>query len=317
MGYHPRIETSDNASFVTSRARNCELWFANNPELEEYILGTLGKLTERYSLTLYAFALEGDHYHSVYKTPRLNRANFQRDFNSIVARAIPRYNSHYPGGTFWQRRYSGEHIHSDDDIENQFFYTVLQPVQDGLVPKIGDSPYYNCFHDAVWGRERAFKVVNWGAYNTAKRYKAHVAIKDYTEVVTLKYERLPGYEGLSQKEYAKLMMEKLEVYRQEILRQRRAEGKDDFVGREALEKVRPGTPASNPKVSTVDSFRPRVLGVGKNYREGIRWYFEHYEAYQEASKRYRAGDFGVEFPPGMYRPPVWMVVAVSGPFSPL
>ena len=47
------------------------------------------------------------------------------------------------------------------DIEEQFFYTVLQPVQDGLVPNINEYPGYNCFEDAIQGKERVFKVINW------------------------------------------------------------------------------------------------------------------------------------------------------------
>lgn len=86
---------------------------------------------------------------------------------------------------------------------------VVQPVNDGLVDDIKDYPGYNCFEDAVTGRSRKYKVVNWKQYNDARRWKPLVSIDDFTELCTLTYTRLPGYEHLSQKAYATLMRKKL------------------------------------------------------------------------------------------------------------
>ena len=60
MGYHLRIESKDKASFVTTRTRNSELWFANNVKVEELALARLAKYRDTYRVRLYAFALEGD-----------------------------------------------------------------------------------------------------------------------------------------------------------------------------------------------------------------------------------------------------------------
>ena len=219
MGYHPRIESKELASFLTSRCRNSELWFANNRPVELATLGYAAKFKWRYGVKLYALALEGSHIQMPAHFPDANRADFMRDFNSSVARAVDRLTEHYPGGGLFQRRYSGETISDHkDDIEEYFFYTVLQPVQDGLVTKISDYPFYNCFSDAVNGIEREYEVVNWAEYNARKRYNPSLNIRDFIEIVTLKYERLPGYERLSQKEYSNLMHQKLEVRRAKIVK---------------------------------------------------------------------------------------------------
>jgi hypothetical protein len=199
MAYHPRIETADMGSFLTTRSRNSELWFANNPALERSTLGYAAKYTQRYSVKLYALAIEGNHIQGPADFPLCNRAAFMRDFNSTVARAVRRVTPSYPGGRFWGRRYSSEFLPGPEDIERQFFYTVLQAVQDGLVTKISDYKGYNCFHDAVWGITRKFEVVRWGEYHAAKRHNQAVAIKDYTDIYELKYERLPGYETYRKK----------------------------------------------------------------------------------------------------------------------
>lgn len=106
MSYNPRIECQDVASFQTTRARNSELWFVNNHQLEEAILGYAALYSTRYEVKMYALAIEGNHIQKVAQFPKANRAHFMRDFNSAVARSVARYQSNYKGGTLWARRYS-------------------------------------------------------------------------------------------------------------------------------------------------------------------------------------------------------------------
>ena len=188
-------------------------------------------------------------------------------------------------------------------MKTGFFYTVLQAVQDGLVEKLADYPWYNCFHDAVWGIERKFKVIRWAEYNAARRHNAKVSIKDYTDIVVLKYERLPGYEHLTQKQYALLMQKRLEERRIEIVKKRKEAGLG-FVGREALLEISPGSRPRHTKTSTRYSHRPRVLAVCSQRRKEVNaWYFDTYARYKAASLRYRSGELGIKFPPGTYMPP--------------
>lgn len=302
MSYHPRIETAEYSSFLTTRSRNSELWFVNNPRLEEAILGYAAKFSKRYEVKLYALAIEGNHIQAVADFPELNRSKFMRDFNSCVARAVPRYCSEHPGGTFWARRYSVEYMPGIEDLEDRFFYTVLQAVQDGLVERISDYPGYNCFHDAVHGLTRTFTVVRWSEYNDAKRFNPNASIKDYTDEIELKYERLPGYEHLSQRDYAKLMHAKLEERRRIVVEEREAAGLR-AAGTQALLRVRPGSVPKTTKTSTLFSYRPRILSVCPiRKRIGDEWYFGKYTAFKEASKRYLQGFLEIEFPQGMYKP---------------
>lgn len=302
MGYHPRIESDHLASFLTTRSRNSELWFANNPTLETTILGYVAKYALRYNVSLYALAIEGNHIQAPALFPKQNRASFMRDLNSSIARAVPRHTPQYQGGRFWARRYSSEFLLAPEDIEEYFFYTALQPIEDGLVEKIKDYPSYHFFHDAVWGIEREFEVINWGAYNAAKRFNPKTPIKDFIETVTLSYQRLPGYEHLSQKEYAHLMYQKLENRRLEIINERKAKGLS-FAGTLALRKTKPGSLPKNTKTSSSTTHRPRVLSVCPERRAFyIAWYFSIYFAYRYSSRQYRSGNLLQEFPPGTYKP---------------
>lgn len=87
MGYHPRIETSEYSNLITSRTRDSRLWFVNNEQLEERILGLTAKYTTRHNITLYGFALEGNHLHLVAQMSDNNRAIFLRDLSNHFSEA--------------------------------------------------------------------------------------------------------------------------------------------------------------------------------------------------------------------------------------
>jgi len=215
-----------------------------------------------------------------------------------------------------ERRYSNELVpQHPDDIEKQFFYIALQSVQDGLVERISDNPAYNCFHDASRGIKREFELVNWTEYNRARRGKKTVNIKDFTNTYTLKYERIPGYDHLSPKEYATMMANKLEARRQQIVRERKAENKP-FAGPEYLKTVRPGSRPFKTKKSTRNSFRPRVHSACPERRKNCNiFYFSKYSRYKYASILYRSGNLDVKFPNGMYPPhlPINRYIASNPP----
>ena len=281
----------------------------NNPELEGAILGYAARYATRYEVKLYALSVEGNHIQKVAGFPRGNRAYFMRDFNSAIARAVPRFQSEYAGGRFWARRYSSEYLVGSPDVEDKFFYTVLQPVNDGLVDDIKDYPGYNCFEDAITGAERQYKVVKWKEFNDARRWDPSVSIDEFTELCTLRYERLPGYEHLTQAEYGALMRKKLEERTKEVLLARNGK---PCLGAARLKEVRPGTRPKKTKTSGPRDHRPRVLSKNAERRAtGKAWYFWIYFEYKKASRRYRAGEPNVEFPEGTYKPPLF-TVARSG-----
>jgi len=303
MGNQPRIESKDYSAFTTTRTKHSELWFINNKAFETHILALTAKYSEVRNVKLYALAIEGSHIHILADYPDENCSDFQRDLNSMIARSAPHFCFEFHDYGLWERRYSKELIPQHrDDILSKFFYTVLQPVQDGLVERISEYPGYNCCSDAIRGIKREFKIVDRTAYNRARRGKKHVNIKDYTTIHTLKFNKIPGYEDLSHKDYVRLLLKKVEERQSELIRIRHEEGKG-FVGREELLKTKPGTRAKNPKVSTRYSFRPRVSSVCPERRKLVKdFYWNCQDCFKRASAKYRKGFLDTVFPHGMYRP---------------
>lgn len=298
-----RIEHPEFGSFTTSRTINSALWFINNWPLEERILGYLAKYQEKYQVPLYAFVFHGSHFHTVTKFPQCNRARFFRDLNARAAEAVRALAFNFPGGPVFERRYSEQALPSNEDIETQFFYCALQPIEAGLVENLSDYPGYNSFYDAISGTKRMFRTTDWARYNEAKKKDPGVKLKDFVTFHALEYSRLPGYEGLTQKAYRKLMLRKFEEKRQEIVAAWKAKEHKFMTRQQLLEQI-PGTPAKNPKKSKRYDYRPLVLTACPELkRRFLEWYFSVYAAYKVASRKYLAGDVGVPFPPGTYRPP--------------
>jgi len=307
MSYHARIETSEFASLSTTRSRNSELWFINNRRLENEVLGNLAKYAKRYEVALYAFAIEGSHVHDLAHYPKANRGVFHRDLNCSIAKSVMKHAVGYPGGRLWARRYSNEFLPDAEDIEEYFFYVALQPVHDGLVDRLSEYPGYNFFNDAINGITRKFKIVRWKEYNDALRWDPNVKISSFTDIFELSYKRLPGYENLTQAEYRKVMLKKLEVKRKEAIAKRNK----PCMGAERLKQQIPGTPAKNPKKSKRYDHRPRILCVcPKRRRTANAWYFNLQFDFKEASAKYRSGDLETKFPPGTFKPPIFTCKAL-------
>ena len=294
-----RVESTDMIQLITLRTINSALWFVNNKTLEERILGFLAKYTNKYSVQLYGFCIMGSHIHLLARFPKGNRTHFCRDFAARTAEAIRMFVPQFIGGPVFERRYTQQFLPLPEDATNYFFYLALQAVEGGFTERISEYPGYNSFHDASLGIERKYKLFRYGAYNDAKRKNPAVSKKDFWEVHTLKFEKLPEYEHLDKKQYHKTLLSELEKRRAELVAKRYAEGKG-FMGAEALKRVIPGSLPANPKKG---GMRPIALSACQEAKkEVLRWYFSVVEEYKKASEKYRKGELNTQFPPGTYRP---------------
>jgi REP element-mobilizing transposase RayT len=288
--------------FGTTRTQNSRLWFINNPKLEQRILAYLARYQELYGVTIYAFVIMGNHYHLLAKFPRSNKAAFFQAFNAIIAKLTNHYVDAFEGGRLWARRVRVQAVPRNEDIENEFFYSALNPVSSGLTRLVSSYRSYSSFTDAVYDRRKTFTVINWAEYNNRKRFNPNIKPQDYASKHTLTYSRLPGYEDMTKAEYIKVMHKKLEENRTRAIEKRLSEGKG-FANVESLAKQTAGARPRATKNSKRDTHRPLVLTLCMKTKEQfLSWYFSMLEAYRLASRHFRAGDSNHEFPRGTYQP---------------
>ena len=306
-----RVEYSDIASLITTRFVNSSLWFVNNKPLEKRILGYLAKYTHKYEAVLYAFVFFGSHYHLVAQFPKCNRALFMRDFNARIAEAVKALVPEYPGGPVFERRYSEQALPLSCDIEDKVSYCALQAVAAGLCKSIDEYPGYNSFNDASAEVEREYEVISWSQYRSAKRANPNVPIKNYTEAFKLKFSRIPELDELTEEQYQDYLRSRVELDREELVKEHYAEGRVAFKSRRELMQVQASSKASKPKKSGRHDARPLVLTkCMEAKREFLEWYFSIYERYKQAVEEYFQGDFSTDFPIGTYRPPGVLIASL-------
>lgn len=306
-----RIEDPEYASFGTSRTVNSLLWFVNSPKLEDVIIAYLAKYQQKYGVVIYAFVMQGNHYHLMAHFPKSNRAMFYRDFNARIAEAVRSCVPNYVGGHLFARRYSEQAVpQSTQDIEKQFFYSALQTINSGLCRKLSDYPGYNSFNEAISGIKRKVKQIDWAKYNATKRYNPNVKLRDFTNQYELTYSRIPGYENLSQLEYKQTMLKKLEENRQKIFKEKEYEKtKHRFMTKEELLAVKPGSAPKNTKTSKRYDPRPLVLTCCQQARKTfLDKYFSILASYKSSVAEFFSGVLTVVFPKGTYRPPILLIL---------
>lgn len=304
MGQELRVETGKVLQFVTSKTLKALLWFVNNHELHEAILGALSKYAQVYGVTLYAFVLQGNHYHLIGSFPNSNRSSFMRDFNSRITFLTKKYVRLFKGGRLWTWRYSEQDLPRNEDAQKYFCYCALQPVSAGLVKDRREYPGYNSFDDAAAGVKRVCKVVNWGDYANRKRYNKKLTVADCTEEFVLEFARLPGYEHLDAENYEKEMYAMVNAHQQAVVREKEQMG-HAFPSPYFLHTVKPGSAPKRSKTSCPYQRQPRVLtGSDELRRQFYLEYKDLLRCYKEASQAFRKGDFGVQFPVGTYPPPL-------------
>lgn len=303
MGYALRTEDPEEIYLITTRTLGSRLWFINNKPLEYLILAYLAKYAQIHGVELYAFILMGNHYHLMARFPRMNKSEFMRSFNSIIAKLVASKVENYEHGRLWSRRYADQAIvGGDESLEHYYFYCALNPVLSGVSKSLREYELYNSFTDSISGKKREFKLFNRMQYNQDLNWKKRVRKRDYIKKYILSFKPLPQSVLNSKVDYKKLMLDKLSRLREEAIEERQSEGKG-FAAKETRKQMKSGAKPRHTKTIERYGFTPIVLSLCiKSKYLYLEQYFIKVNKHREASEKYRRGEL-VEFPPGTYRPP--------------
>lgn len=292
------------SSFVTRRFRNSQLAYANNTNLEARVLGSLGKYKEKYGAKIYAFTAFGSHDHPMMNFQPKTKSHFFRDFGARTAEAVKKYVPNFGTGSVFERRPSEQAITDDKDSQlERLMYAIMQPILAGLCKNLSDYPGFNSYKWIVSGKPLEVEFFNGSAFRKAKRRNRFVDPAQFVEKYKIKFEKIPGYEHLSQKEYGKLIQVEYEKRREKIIKEFEAQG-HIWPSIASLRKTKSTDCAKNPKRSTRESKRPLVLSLCMERKAAfLNFYFSKLSAFKSASVAYLSGDRHVIFPEGTCIPP--------------
>jgi putative transposase len=305
MPRHHRIESSQETYLITTRTIESRLWLVNNAKLHERICAFLARYREMYQIKLHAFVIMGNHYHLVARFPQTNRKKFMSSFNGMLAKLVASHSPTFTQGKLWGCRYSAQCLPHHEDIERAVLYCALNPVSTGLVALPNQYNTYNSFTLASHHHRREHTIFLREQYNQAVRQRvSKVDPAEFTVTHTLAYDRIPGYEELSDSQYTARLLQRHTEQHESILAAR-SEAGQTFPPLSSLKTIHTGATPRATKTTDRNGHHPLVIS---NCALARQLYIEHYlecrAQYIEASARYRAGDFTAPFPAGMHRPPV-------------
>jgi hypothetical protein len=274
----------------TRRCTQRQFLMRPDEETNNAFIYCLAVAVERSGVELLATSAMGNHHHTVATDGKGNYPQFTEDFHKLFAKCQNALHGRWEN--FWAAEQpSVVRLEEPADVLDKIIYALTNPVKDHLVEKAIDWPGVSALQALLTGKEL-----------TATRPK-HFFREDgkMPKKVTLKFHRPKGYEHLTQKEWATLVMERIAEVERKARQERQATGARVLGVKGVLRQrptERPNTDeprrALSPRVAAKNKWR-RVEALLRNKVFQL--------AYAKARDAFKRGVTDVVFPAGTY----WLV----------
>jgi REP element-mobilizing transposase RayT len=282
---------------VTTRTLQGRLLLKPSAELNEIILGILGRALELYPVLLHLVVVASNHIHLIVTAESVKQlSDFMQYFNSNIAREAGRL--HRWREKFWGRRYTSISIEDDDKLIERAAYLLSHGCKEGLVLRPQDWPGVNCVEALTRG-----KTLSGVWYDRTKEYEAEQARQewssaDFATKYTVPLSPLPCFadldDGHQRARYRAMVQDIVLQTRERFVR----------AGRRVMgaKRVKAQAPHHRPrkiKQSPAPACHCSNPEQYRKYRDNYRWFVG---LYQDASRLLRAGDQKVRFPDNCFPP---------------
>jgi putative transposase len=271
---------------VTRRCSERRFFLRPDPEVTRIFEYLLGLLAKKHAIEVHAYTVMSNHYHLVITDAEGRLPDFQRELNSLLARAINAHRGRWE--SLWDREsYSAVALLEEGDVLSKMAYTLANPVAARLVNRARQ-----------W--EGATSVgMRFGRARTVERPRGFFG-EEMPEAVELEVVRPRCCRTLSDEELRGVIEEELGQRERRYLGRGKAMG----MGRVMRQDWNASPGSSAPR----RGMRPTIAGANKWARiEALQRSAEWLCAYKEALRRFVSGQRDVEFPKGSW----WMGVRLG------
>jgi hypothetical protein len=192
-------------------------------------------------------------------------------------------------GPLWSRRYDAQVVLDDAAASDRLSYCLDNPVDAGLVKTPDSWPGINLAFGMGESDEIKYEYLDRVAWHKKGRPKK---LDAFYRTATLHLSPLPSLKNKNRSTAQQSIKGWLGR------RSKARERSEPVLGIEAIFETAFESRPKDPERSR----RPYAFGSKDNKTKYYRSASILYEAYAEASERYRAGQYDVVFPAGMYRP---------------
>jgi hypothetical protein len=260
-------------------------------DAKRVVRGTVGSALARaqqiYQTKVMAAVTISNHLHLICQTRGKNLSKFMGYVKARITETINLLTG--KRGPLWARRYDAQVVLDDGAATDRLVYCLDNPVEVRLVDTPDSWPGINLAFGM--GEEDAIEFeyldrTGWHKKGGPEKLDA------FFRTATLYLSPIPKLKGMNWS----LVQQSVKGWLG-----RRTETGDRSGAVLGIERIFETAFESRPK-EPYKSRRPYALGSKDNKSKYYRSVSILYQAYAEASERYRRGQYEVSFPPGMYRP---------------
>jgi len=280
---------------VTCRTIHGRPLLQPSPELNEIILGVLGRVQKRYSIGICGFAFVSTHFHLILAVPDVRQlANFMRDFDGKLAKEVGRLVDWKD--KVWARRYQAIPISLEEAAQvERFAYLLGHGVKEGLVSRVRDWPGVHCVRALLEG-----ETLEGYWFDRTKEYAARQRRQSfqrltYAEKEVVVLQPLPCWEHLSKEEYQKRVADLVEQIETKARDERGSTGEEV----RPLEARHPHERPARLKKSPAPAFHAASRDMRLRFHD---MYKAFVGLFREAAEKLKVGDRLAVFPPGSFPP---------------
>ena len=283
---------------VTCRTIQGRLLLRPSQQLNDIVLGVLGRAQYHYPLEIVSFSFLSSHWHMlVWVRDARELALFMGYFNGNLAREVV----HLTGWTdrIWARRYQAILVSNEEAAQvDRLTYLLANGVKENLVARVEEWPGVHSAHALLTGEPvEGIWVDRTLARNLRLRRQAPKPGQvDIRQTVVL--SQLPCWKHLTPEAYRARVAELIHQIEETAAAERAKKGVEPL----GAEKILAQDPESRPE--TLDrSPAPFVHAATRKIRKEL-WdaYGWFVAAYREAVDKLRNGDRNAAFPPGSFPP---------------
>jgi putative transposase len=285
---------------VTCRTLQSRFLLRPGGDLDEIIVGVLGRAQRLYEVRCCGYMCASNHYHFLLDVDNARQlARFMGYVNSNIAREISRLY----GWTdkIWSRRYQAVVISGEEGAQiARLRYLLANGCKEGLVARPQDWPGVHMAKALVQGQDlTGIWFDRTREYAARNRGEAFDRLQ-YASVETLHLSPLPCWRHLPADVWKARALSLVREIEEEAAVHRSNTGSQPL-GAAAILGQHPHDRPKNPKRSPAPLFHAVSARVRRELWEAYRLFVA---AYRQAAEKLRAGDRNAVFPLGSFPPPL-------------
>jgi len=283
---------------VTCRTVQGRLLLCPSSQLNDIVLGVLGRAQREYPVEIVGYVFASNHYHLLLRVDTAKQlSDFMCYFNSNLAKEVARRTGWKE--KVWGRRYQAIVISDEAEVQvARLKYVLAHGVKESLVARVEEWPGVHCAVPLMTGA-----AVEGTWFDRTLEYNARLRGKELekgesasTEIVRL--SPLPCWKHLAEEKYRARVAELVREI-DEAAAAERAESQIPPLGPAGVRAQNPETRPKKIKKSPAPFFHTLRKKVRKTLWEAYGLFLA---AFREAAEKLRAGDRSAAFPPGSFPP---------------